>query len=146
LVKSGVILVLKVDPALVHPRQVAEPVLYVGNHTAQRMNFGHESGYVVALVPGDIDLTQAPIWFGTPELPERVDAAMAQAERQLADQAGIAPLAARAASVAAANGGERIHVADMTKLLAPIATLIEDHSPAEHELVESFRMAVEANN
>jgi hypothetical protein len=145
LVKSGVILVLKVDPALVYPRQVAEPVLYVGDTTAQRLNFGNESGYVVALVPGDVDLTKAPIWFGSPELPERVDAAMVKAERKLAESNGIKALSARAAQTAVANGGARIQVADMTELLEPVAGLIERYSPAENELVESYRFQAESS-
>jgi hypothetical protein len=141
LVKSGVILVLKVDPALVYPRQIAEPVLYVGNQTAQRMNNGYESGYVVALVPGEVDLTKAPIWFGTPELPERVDRDMVAAERKLADEAGIKPLSARQATTAATNGGDALHAANMTALLEPVANLIEEYSPAENDLVDSYRIA-----
>jgi hypothetical protein len=144
LVNSGVILVLKVDPALVYPRQVAQPVLYVGDTTAQCMNHGNESGYIVAIVPGDVDLTTALIWFGTPEMPEQVDADRIETERRLAERAGIKALSARAAETAAENGGGRIRVANMTELLGPIATLIENHSPAEHERVVSYRMAGEA--
>ena len=89
LVTTGTILVLKVNPDLVVPRQTAEPVLYVGNQTAQRVNFGNESGHVIAIVPGEVDLATSPIWFGTPELPEQVDAATVKAERAQADAAGI---------------------------------------------------------
>ena len=64
LVKKGVILVLKVDPDLVYPRQIAEPVLYVGDQTAERVNIGYKSGHVVAIVPGEVDLNKAMIWFG----------------------------------------------------------------------------------
>jgi hypothetical protein len=141
LVESGVILVIKVDPALVYPRQIAEPVLYVGDHTAQRLNLGDESGYVVALVPGDVDLTKTPIWFGTPELPERVDADMAKAERILADRAGIRPFSVDQVQAAQARGGAPMRMANMTALLAPVATLIEEYSPAETDLVTSYRVA-----
>jgi hypothetical protein len=141
MVKSGVLLVLKVEPALVYPRQVAEPVLYVGNQTAQRMNHGYESGYVVALVPGEVDLTKDPIWFGTPELPERVTRDMAATERKLADEAGIKPLAAREAETAVKNGGDAIHAENMTEMLDPVANLIEKYSPQENELVESLRIS-----
>ena len=46
-----------------------------------RVNLGPESGYVIAFVPGNtedpahpqyIDLAQSRIWFGSPDLPERV--------------------------------------------------------------------------
>ncbi len=36
-VTNGMLLVLKVDKALVVPREIATPVLYVGNQPAQRM-------------------------------------------------------------------------------------------------------------
>lgn len=70
LVKNGYILVLKVDRDLVYPRQTAEPVLYAGDQTAERVNVGYWSGRVVAIVPGKLDLKKTPIWFGTPELPD----------------------------------------------------------------------------
>jgi hypothetical protein len=141
LVESGYILVIKVNPDLVYPRQIEEPVLYVGNQTAQRINFGHESGYVVALVPGEVDFTTAPIWFGTPALPERVDSNRAQTERRLADRAGIKPFTAEQVQAAMANGGTRLSTADMDAMLEPLANLVQEYSPAENELVESFRMA-----
>src|SRR5262245_39219373 len=72
-VTSGTLVVLKVDPELVYPRNSAEPVLFAGDKTVQRLNQGHESGHVIGIIPGEIDLTMAPIWFGRPELPERVD-------------------------------------------------------------------------
>ena len=93
-VRSGTLVVLKVDPNLVIPRNAAEPVLYAGNQTVQRLNHGHQSGHVIAVIPGDVDLTQAPIWFGSPGLPERVNAQMIKSERALADAAKIRPFAA----------------------------------------------------
>ena len=81
---AGVLLVIEVgDRSLIHPRQVAMPILYVGDQTAERLNTGHESGRLVVIVPsvpdGDggvaLDLTTTPIFFGTPGLPEQVDAA-----------------------------------------------------------------------
>jgi len=143
LVTSGTILVLKVNPDLVIPRQVAEPVLYVGNQTAQRVNFGNESGHVIAIVPGDVDLSKSPIWFGTPELPERVDAATTKAERAKADAAGIKPLAAAKIEVAVARGGERLKVADKSELLrGEISDLILQYSPQEAHLAEEFNTPV----
>ena len=59
-----------------------------------RLNQGDESGYVIAVVPGEVDLTKDPIWFGTPDLPERVNAATIKAEREQADKAGIKPISA----------------------------------------------------
>lgn len=142
-VSKGTILVLKVNPNLVIPRQIGEPVLYVGNQTAMRLNQGDKSGYVVAVVPGDVDLTKDPVWFGTPELPERVNAARVQAERQQAEKAGIKPLSAEQAKAATAAGGSRINSQDMSALLRDtIGGLIEQYSPQEKELAETWRLPV----
>lgn len=136
-VTSGYILVLKVeDRNLVLPRQVAMPVLYVGNQTAEPMNVGYESGHVVAIVPGEVDLTKAPIWYGTPDLPERVDQAIITAERTSADNAGIKPFSAEKVQAA-----ERITVANKTELLRDhVADLILKYSPEDHLIAEGFRV------
>jgi hypothetical protein len=67
-VTRGTILVIKVDPVLVAPRQVSEPVLCVSDQAAMRLNQGDKSGYVIAVVPGAVDLTNDPVWFAPPEL------------------------------------------------------------------------------
>ncbi len=143
IVTSGVLLVLKVNPDLVYPRQVAEPVLYVGDRTAERMNVGFRSGYVIAIVPGHVDLTEAPIWFGTPELPERVDAERIRSERALADSARIKPFGPGKIHGALARGGNRLEVGDRTGLLRQVVPLIVKYSPAEKSLAESLAPAVE---
>ncbi len=87
LVTEGYLLVLKVNPALVYPRQSAEPVLYVGDTTAERVNVGYPSGHLVVIVPGklaDFDLKKTLIWFGTPDLPERCTAKTIAEEREKA--------------------------------------------------------------
>ncbi len=142
-VQSGTLLVLKVNKDLVIPRQVAEPVLYVGNRSAERINRGDESGYVIAIVPGDVNLAEAPIWFGTPDLPERVDAATVKAERAKADKAGIRPFSAEKIKAAQANGGARLNAPDMSAMLRDeISLLIERYSPQEQALADSFRVPV----
>jgi hypothetical protein len=142
-VTSGTLLVLKVDPALVIPRQVAEPVLYVGEQTAQRINFGHESGHVVALVPGEVDLSKSLVWFGTPDLPERVDAAKVSEELALAREAGIKSFSAKQIESAVAKGGDRLNVSDLDALLrGEVSELILKYSPQEKHLAEAFRVPV----
>ncbi len=141
-VTSGVLLVLKVDPSLVVSRQVAEPVLYVGSQTAERINIGYGSGYVVAVVPGDVDLTKDPIWFGTPDLPERVDAEKVKAERALAEQAGIKPFTAEQINTAAVKGGDRLAVADVEALMRNVAPLITEYAPDEQHLADAFLVPV----
>jgi len=139
----GTILVLKVKPELVIPRQSEEPVLYVGRQTAMRLNHGNESGHVIAVVPGDVDLTKDPIWFGTPALPERVDEATIKTECAKAQQAGIKALSAEQARAAQARGGTRLNASNMQVLLSDtISGLIEQYSPQEKRLAEQWRLPV----
>jgi hypothetical protein len=104
LVASGYLLQLRVDPELSRPRQTYEPVLYVGTQTAERCLPEPalalaEQGILVVLVPAPLDaggrvaldLDTAPIWFGSLELPERVDAARIAAELAAARARGAGP-------------------------------------------------------
>jgi hypothetical protein len=134
LVTAGVLIVLKVDPALVYPRQTAEPVLYVGDTPAMRLNVGYPSGRLVALVP-DVrspDLDGAMIWFGSPRLPEQVDAATVAQEQALARQAGRGPAAA------AAEGGPVLKTANLNALLGEAARLVRRFAPDEAALADSL--------
>ncbi len=137
-VKEGLILVLKVSPDLVHPRQCLEPVLYVGNQTAERVNMGNESGHVIAIVPGKVDLEKSPIWFGTPELPERVDANITQQERNLADNAKIKPFDKAKIAAATNRGAKKLEAADRDELRRTLAPLIRKYAPAEKTLADTL--------
>jgi hypothetical protein len=139
-VKSGSLVVFKVNPDYVYPRNAAEPVLYAGNQTAQRLNFGHESGYVVAIVPGDIDLAREPVWFGSRELPERVNADTIMIERALAEKADIRPFdAARVRDVTR----DRLDAGDLAALLREhVAELVLQYSPQEKALAATWRLPV----
>lgn len=143
MVDSGYIIVLKVNPDLVYPRQSAEPVLYVGDTTAERINVGYRSGYVVAIVGADItgekamDLSKVKIWFGTPELPERVDATRIAQESALADAAGIKAFDAdKIARLLAQN--ETLSEANKAGILNEVAALVRRFSPQEEELAVSL--------
>lgn len=142
---SGYIIVIEVNPDLVYPRQSAEPVLYVGDQTAQRLNVGYESGFVVALVPGELegdsklDLTTAPIWFGTPELPERVDADRIRQEKALAVNVGIKPFDAEKIEKVLAEGGETMAEETLAGVLEVVADLVDEYSPQEADLAAGLR-------
>jgi hypothetical protein len=142
-ITSGYIIVLKVNPDLVYPRQSAEPVLYVGDTTAQRLNVGYRSGHVVAVVGAELtgeqamDLSKVKIWFGTPELPERVDANRIAQESALADAAGIKPFSAdKIGDLLAQN--ETLSEPSMAGILNEVASLIRRFSPQEEELAVSY--------
>ncbi len=138
LVSAGLLVVLRVDPKYVLPRDTAEPVLYAGDRTVQRLNQGHRSGHVIGIIPGEVNLASAPIWFGRPQLPERVTPAIAKEERALADKAGIKLL-----SPDKIKGARReaIVVDDLAALLrGRAADLVLKYSPDEKELTETWRL------
>jgi len=134
-VTSGYLIVVRVDHDLVFPRQVAEPVLYAGNQTAERINVGYVSGHVVAIVPSPLDPARDPIWFGTPQLPEQVNSNTIQAERQRAVAAGIRATAP--VFLSSALRGE-VALADRAALLRHAADLIRQYSPDEAELADNI--------
>lgn len=135
-VREGFILVLKVEPALVYPRQTAEPVLYASDTTVERVNVGYGSGHVVALLPcklADFDLKKTLIWFGTPELPERCNAETIAAEREKAERAGLKPLAESSIDAARQAGGGALAAKDDDALRRQLAPLIKQYAPDETE-------------
>jgi len=134
MVKQGLLLVIDVDPDLVIPRQTPEPVLFVGNATAERVNSGYPSGKVVAIVPGTVDLSTAPIWFGEPMLPEQVTAAIATSQRARADEAGIGPISATVLDAALDSGGSVLKLADYDALRRRAAELIQQYAAGEEDL------------
>ncbi len=110
---AGYVIVVRVPNDYLYPRQLAQPVLFVGSTVAELMNVGYESGIVVAVVPStrneagalELDLTKSPIYFGQPMLPETVDAAIAQQQLQLATRAGISAMSAAAVDAANEKSG-----------------------------------------
>ncbi len=146
-VQSGYILVLKVDRDLVYPRQTAEPVLYVDKQTAERINHGSESGYVIAIVPAVLkdpddpaylDLEKALIWFGNPELPERVDKKMIEREHQLANSAKIKPATGKAIQAALDKGGDKLTLQSRSELDQYAAQMILEYSPQEEHIAKAL--------
>lgn len=138
-VTSGVIVVLEADPRLAMRREAAEPILYAGNTPLQRLN-NPGSGRVIGIVPGVVDLSGVPIWFGSPGLPDRVTPESARAERAQAGKRGITAFPS-----GKLRGITRASVAapDLAALLRDhIAPLVLQYSPEEKELAESWRLPV----
>lgn len=136
---DGLLLVLEVDPGLARPRQVGEPVLYVGDTPAERLNPGWPSGRLLVLVPGDVDPAVDPIWFGSPELPERVDARRGAAELAAARARGFAPFAPEVVARARQAGGDPLRVEDSTAFYRGAAGVLEAWIPEEAERAENLR-------
>jgi hypothetical protein len=135
LVGAGYLLVLAAEPELARTRQTYEPVLYVGDETAQRLYVEREGGRMLVLVPAPeradgsvaLELGSTPIWFGTLELPERVDARRIASERALAERRGIGP-APRARELAPAGARDVIHVRSRAELEPYVEALAERFS------------------
>ena len=138
MVASGTLVVLDVDPAYVVPRNTAEPVLFAGNVAIHRLNQGDKSGHVIGIVPGDVDVSTVPIWFGTPQLPERLTPALVESERALAQKAGIR---AFGQTRVAAITRPRIAAQDLASLLRTTgAELVLQYSPQEKALADAWRL------
>jgi hypothetical protein len=137
-VRSGLLVVIKVDTSQVRPTNDLQPVLYAGNQTVQRINEGYESGYLVAIIPDPIDLSKDAVWFGTPGLPERTDAKSIRAERAKALSSGIRPMKADDVK---SHTKDMASVPDLTTLLRKYAAdLILEYSPQEKHIVEAWRL------
>lgn len=136
--RSGWLLVLKAAPGLVIPRQIREPVLYVGAQTANRVNSSVKSGHVVAIVPGDFLLTDAPIFFGEPALPEELGQTQIDRALTSALAAGVAPPTID--EVAAAVNPELLRAADHYALHQGAVDLVAKHSPQETDFIRGQRV------
>jgi hypothetical protein len=138
MVASGTLVVLQVDPRYVVPRNTLEPVLFAGNVAVQRLNQGDKSGRVIGIVPGDIDVSTVSIWFGTPQLPERLTPALVESERALAQKAGIRAFGkARIAAITRPP----VAAQDLASLLRTTgAELVLQYSPQEKALADSWRL------
>ena len=136
---SGLLLALEVFPALALPRQTAEPVLYVGDVPAERLNVGYPSGRLLVLIPGEPDLQALPVFFGPPALPERIDPAHAAGDLAQARAQGLTGFSAQDLQQAQAAGGEALSLSDSRGLDHAIADWIEAWAPDEQERATNLR-------
>ncbi len=119
-VTKGTLLVLEADPALARTRETAEPILFVGQWPAERVARGTVDGRIAVFVPGEVDLAKDLVWFGTPGLPEQVDAATVLRERGRAVAAHLEPLPRAMVAAARAKGGPAARFATKADLLRAI--------------------------
>ncbi len=142
-VHAGHLLVLAVDPTAFVPSQDYEPVLYVGDQTAERVNRGHPDGALVVIVPspaGDDgwptrNLAGLPIFLGGAALPEEVDASSIAAELSLTS---AVPFAQARLAQALKNGGAPFDGLDQVDLQQAAATLVLRYAPSERDLAEGM--------
>lgn len=120
LVTNGTLLVIDVDPVWIQPKDARQAVLYVGDTPAERIAGVWPSSRIVVLVPGDVDPTKVPIYFGGYELPEKVDRAAGKGSLLGAQGKGFGPKAIPTPSA------QRFDTRDA--LLARAATLLAEKS------------------
>jgi hypothetical protein len=138
-VKCGWLLVLAIDPSLASVRDEVEPVTYVGDQVAERINPGDLSGRRVVIVPSIpdaggwpvLDPLQQPMWLGEPALPEQLDAAAIHAARVRAESSGVTPFVHSEVAGALDCGNARASFADRSELMQHAANLILQHAPQE---------------
>lgn len=119
---SGLVLEIRAAPSLTRTRQAAMPVLQLGRFVAMPASVGAD-GRLLAVVLGDADLASSELFFGEPELVERVGDADALARLSRAQVAGIPALGAEAAAHALAAGGPPLRARDFAGLSPALARL-----------------------
>lgn len=130
-VTSGHVVVLRADRRIAALRSSLSPVLCAGSVTVERTNRGYPSGIVVGIIPGDIDLTTALIWFASRGEPPAMTAESIEEERQQALEAGIAPFDPVRVTLALQAGGPVLEAADRGELLEYVRALIDEYAPEE---------------
>jgi hypothetical protein len=123
---DGTLLVLEVAPECAQPRQAAMPVLYAGDVAAEIAHEDATTGRLVVIVPGHVDLTATPLFYGAPELPERVDVDLAASELARAVKDGIEPFPAAAVEAALKKGGSDLSLAGSAELYESAAVLLQN--------------------
>ena len=122
-ITEGTLVVLEVNPECARPRQAAMPVLYAGDIPAEIAIDGYPSGRLVAFIPGHVDLTKTPIYYGAPDLPERVDAERGALELTAAIKSGIDPFPAEVVTAAQDKAGSALQLTGTTELYGAAAEL-----------------------
>jgi hypothetical protein len=138
-ITGGVLLGLAVDPEVAKPQQVDVPVLFAGDTPVHLTNSGYPSGRMIVIVPTWVDLARVPVYFGSTELPERIDRARGALEEAAASARGAGPFGAEARAAAFAAGGEPLAVRGSHELFLAVADLIDRFAPLESELAEIYR-------
>lgn len=135
--RAGWLLVLEVDPARVRPTELAQPVLCAGRETLERLNHGHDSGRVVAILPEEASsaksLAETPFYFSAPALPESLGARAIERELAAALARGARTFTAEELAAARSRGGAPIYVHDRVELDRLAAQWILEHAPTEHD-------------
>lgn len=136
--QTGVIVVLRVDPELVVPRNEPTPILYAGDRMLHALNFGHTSGFVIGLIPGEIVLSETPFWFGSANSPGRMTRELIRVELTQAQEAGVRPFSAVRSDSVMRPTIEATNLEDL--LRGELADLVLEYAPDEGDLARKWRL------
>ena len=131
---SGTLFVVAVDKEHAKVRQVGGPVLYVGTTPAARLNPGHIDGHIVAYVPGTVDFSKTPVFWGPSTLPERVNPTVEGTEALRASKAEPFEVA----HVTSVTHPE-LSLSDQKGIQLRAAELIERFAPGDADFARGYR-------
>ena len=137
-VTEGYVLVIKAHLGLLEPRNAPDYLLFVGDAVGQKVNSGYKDGHVIVITP-KLDLSKAPLWFGSREIPNRLTPSRVAFERKAAERVGVRPFDKKVVEKARQRGGERLLAADLNELWYETVPLILEYAPAEKEMAKSMR-------
>jgi hypothetical protein len=127
--QDGWILQIRVDPQVLVPHQVGAQVLYAGPTPIAVVNADTAGGCAVGYVLGPYDPATTPVFVGSAQLPERVDAA-AGAREAAAATATAHPPAVLAPSAA---------LDDLRGIYAILAERVAACAPHETDVIATLR-------
>ena len=105
---------------------------------AKRVGRYFTENQLVVLVPGDFPLDEARVFFGSPELPERVRRPQIDLEVARARDAGVTPPSRD--HVTAVVDAATFHAATEYELRQRAVDLVERYSPQERDLISGWRV------
>ena len=132
--QQGTLFVVEISPDSAHVSQAGGPVLYVGTIPAALTHPGVTDSHLVAFVPQHVDLSATPVFWGPPDLPERVTPSKGQAALQETSAKPFSPNQVRDATV------PQRHFDHEAALYVRIAELIEAHAPADLDFAHGYQL------
>ena len=138
-VDRGFLVVIRVEREYVFPHEAATPVLFAGDQAIERVNVGYEDGVVVGIIRGDTHPSTAPIYFGSPDYPERVTASKGLIELLRAEVRGLAARPQAEVDRAFRMDTLPLAVTDKSGLYRAAGSLIEQYAPAEAALAAELQ-------
>ncbi|MCB9852542.1 MAG: hypothetical protein H6819_05565 [Phycisphaerales bacterium] len=140
-IDRGYLVVIRVQPEYLYPHEAATPVLYAGDRPIERINVGYQDGVIVGIILGDAQPESTPIYFGSPDYPERVSAAKGVLELQGAQVRGVVARPAVEVERALSGHLDPFVSAGVSGLYREAGRLIAEFAPSEAVLADELQAA-----